>query len=140
MVRNSCVVACCGFVLLLSACASGGGETLRIDTRDVLGVGHLPESINAMLSELGYEWVPILDPNAHRKVKTVQKDGEWSMRFEYVQNRRVRIDARMGMYDNRTRLHFYEVDGMNLSASSMTLLEKLKQRADRQFGPENVSY
>ena len=126
--------------VLLSACAGRGGETLKIDARDVWGVGHMPDEIDEMLSELGYEWVPIMDPNVDRDVKTVQQNGEWSMRFEYVQTRQVRIDARMGIYNKHTRLHFYEPGSQTLSASSMVLLEKLQQRAAQEFGTANVSY
>jgi len=133
-------IAVLTLLLLLSACAGGGGETLKIDARNVPGMQHMPDELSDMLHELGYRWIPVEDPNAHRGVKTIQRDGEWIMLFEHTQARQVRVGARIRMRDGYTRLHFHEVDSLTLSASSRDLLQALQRRADQQFGAPNVRY
>ena len=127
------------FVLQFTGCASTGGETLKIDARDVPGVQHVPDELTVMLRELGYDWIHVQDPNSHRGVKTVQRDGEYHMRFEYVETRQARIDARIRIQDGVTWLRFYEPDSQTLSPSSTTLFEKLKARTVQEFGAVNVS-
>lgn len=140
MLRNLCVLFFSTFVLLALGCASGGGQTLKIDMQDVAGRQHVPDELTDMLGDLGYEWIPIHDPNARRDVKVVQQDGEYRMRFEYVQTKQVRIDARIRMQDGFTRLHFYEPGSQTLSAPAQGLLKKLQQRVVQEFGEANVTY
>lgn len=140
MGRVICVLLAVAFTLLAQGCASGGGETLKIDVRHVAGQQHMPDELTAMLSDLGYQWIPILDPNVQRNVKVVQLDGEYRMRFEYVQTKRVRIDVRIRMRDGFTHLHFYEPASPALGEASRALLHKLQQRANLEFGDANVTY
>lgn len=125
--------------LQLPGCATIGGETLKIDARNVPGVQHVPDELTAMMRELGYDWIHVQDPNSHRGVKTVQRDGEYHMRFEYVETRQARIDARIRIQDGVTWLRFYEPGSQTLSPSSATLFEKLKARTVQEFGAVNVS-
>ena len=127
------------FVLQFTGCGSTGRETLKIDARDVPGVQHMPDELTVMLRELGYDWILVQDPNSNRGVKTVQRDGEYHMRFEYVETRQARIDARIRIQDGVTWLRFYEPDSQTLSPSSTTLFEKLKARTVQEFGAVNVS-
>lgn len=126
--------------LQLAACASMGGETLKIDAHNVQGIQHVPDELTAMLRDLGYDWVHVQDPTSHRGVKVVQKDGEYRMRFEYLETRQVRIDARIRRRDGVTWLHFYQPDSQSLSPSSASLFQKLKTRAEQEFGAVNVSH
>ena len=125
--------------LILPGCATSGGETLKIDTRNVVGVQYMPDELTRMLRELGYQWIPIVDPEIEREVKTVQKQGYYSMRFELVETGQVRIDARMRVQDGFTRLHFYEPGSQTLSPSAMDLFQELQKRAWLEFGQTNVS-
>jgi hypothetical protein len=93
-----------------------------------------------MLRDLGYDWVPIADPDSVRKVKTAQQDGEYRMQFEFVETRQVRIDVRIRRVDGFTRLHFYEPGSPTLSTSSKNLLQELERRVELEFGQANVSH
>jgi len=127
--------------LQLPGCATTtGGETLKIDARNVQGMQHLPDELTAMLRDLGYDWMPIEDPQSHRGVKTAQIDGEYRMRFEYLKTRQLRIDVRIRRKDGVTWLRVYEPGSEALSPSSGKLFEKLKMRAEQEFGAVNVSY
>ena len=48
-------------ILLVSGCASSGGQKLVIDTREVPAVVYLPKEIKAMLEDMGYEVIPESD-------------------------------------------------------------------------------
>ena len=60
-----------GFALTLAGCATGGGETLKVKTKHVLGVQSMPNEVNALLQDLGYQWIPVLDRDTGQEVKTV---------------------------------------------------------------------
>jgi hypothetical protein len=125
--------------LLSNGCATRSGESLVIDTREVVGVRFMPDELTDMLRELGYDWIPIVDPAIRQEVKSFRQDGEHHMRFEYLQTRQVRIDARIRSRDGFTRLHFYEPDSQTLNPSSMALFQQLQDRAALQFGAANIS-
>jgi hypothetical protein len=128
------------FVVFSSGCASTGGETIEIDMRHVAGRQHMPDELSDMLRDLGYDWVPIPDPDSRLAVKTVQQDGEYRMRFEQSAGGQVRIDVRIRQKDGFTHLHFYDPANQALNASSMALLRELQQRVALEFGAANVSY
>jgi hypothetical protein len=140
MVRDHWLSVLLVFALLSLGCASGGGERIRIDMRNVAGHGYMPGEVTTMLQALGYDWVPIPDPNSRREVQTVQQNDEYRMQFEYLETRQVRIDVRIRRKDGLTRLHFHEPGSNTLSASSRALLERLQQRVVQEFGAPNVRY
>jgi hypothetical protein len=61
------------------------------------------------------------------------------MRFEYLETRQVRIDARIRAKDGFTRLRFYEPGSPTLAPSSMALFQQLQERATLEFGAANIS-
>ena len=126
--------------LLLAGCATGGGETLKIDIRKVSAVQYMPNELTSMLRDLGYQWISIKDPETDLEVKTLQRFGEYRMRFELVETGQVRIDVRIRVHDGFTRLHFYEPGSQTLSPSSTDLLEILRKRAVLEFGQANVRF
>ena len=128
------------FVVFSCGCASTDGDTIEIDVRHAAGRQHMPDELSDMLRDLGYDWVPIPDPDSRLAVKTVQQDDEYRMRFEHVAGGQVRIDARIRRKDGFTHLRFYEPNSQTLSASSMVLLQELQQRIALEFGTANVSY
>jgi hypothetical protein len=137
------VLSICLFAALalqLPGCASISGETLEIDAHNVQGIQHVPDELTAMLRDIGYDWIPIEDPHSRRGVKTAQKDGEYRMRFEYLETRQVHIDVRIRRQDGFTWLNMVEPGSQSLSPSSLSLFEKLKARAEQQFGAVNVSH
>ena len=134
MTRALLLVMLLAGLLLSAGCATRSGESLVIDTRDVVGVRFMPDELADMLQGLGYNWIPILDPAIRQEVKMFRQDGEYHMRFEYRETRQVRIDARMRSQDGFTRLHFYEPGSETLSPSSTALFKQLQERAALQFG------
>jgi hypothetical protein len=134
MTRALLLVMLLAGLLLSAGCATRSGESLVIDTRDVVGVRFMPDELADMLQGLGYNWIPILDPAIRQDVKMFRQDGEYHMRFEYRETRQVRIDARMRSQDGFTRLHFYEPGSETLSPSSTALFKQLQERAALQFG------
>ena len=140
MIRVLQLVFLAAIALLWQGCAGTGGATLKIDARHVMGLWYMPDELSSMLRDLGFEWIPIVDPETEHEVKMVQQDGAWRMRFEFVKTAQARIDARIRMQDGLTRLHFYEPGSQTLSASSKELLRKLQIRATQEFGKANVSY
>ena len=127
-------------LLIAPGCATPGGETLKIDARDVVGMHYMPGELSLMLNGLGYEWIPIVDSEFRTEVKMLERDGYYHMRFEYAETRQVRVDARIRVRDGVTRLRFYETDGGALSPSSRALLQKLQERAELEFGSTNVAF
>jgi hypothetical protein len=138
--RVGFLLLCGAAALCLAACSSTGGETIKIDARQVQGWRYMPDEISEMLYGLGYDWVPIADPNSRREVKTAEVDGEYRMRFAHVAGGQANIDVRIRRKDGFTRLHFYEPARQTLSASSRQLLQELQERVTLEFGPANISF
>lgn len=98
----------------------------------------MPNEIENMLGELGYDWIPISDPHVRHGVKVSEQDGQYRMLFQHPVERQVRIDVRIRQSDDYTRLHFYEIGSQTLSPSSRTLLQRLRERVVLEFGDSNV--
>lgn len=126
-------------VLMITACAPGGGETLRIDTRQVLSVQSMPKELGRVLEALGYQWRMIADPETGQPVKSAQKYDYYILEYQYRENTQVRIDLQIKIIDGSTRLRFYELDRQTLSPASRQLLQKLRERLEFEFGSESVS-
>ena len=140
MVRVAYVFLTVMLVFLSYGCATGGGQTVKIDLRDVEGLQSMPKTVTNMLRDLGYDWIPIQGPDSPFGAKMVQQDNEYRMRFEYLETRQVLIDVRIGRLNRITRLRLYEPDSLSLSASSKVLLQQLQRRTAQEFGEVNVSY
>ena len=140
MTRQYCLLPILLSALLLQGCASPGGEVIRIDVQHVVARQNMPEELTIMLRELGYDWLPIVDPVNRQRVKTVVRNDGYQMLFEYQKTRQARIDVRIRWEDGLTNLHFYEPGNKSLSESSQELLRQLQQRCARQFGATNVTY
>ena len=140
MVRVAHVFVTVMLVFLSFGCATGGGQTVKIDLRDVEGLQSMPKTVTNMLRDLGYDWIPVAAPDTPFGVKMAQQDNEYRMRFEYLETRQVRIDVRIGRLNRITRLRLYELDSLSLSPSSKALLQQLQRRTKQEFGEVNVSY
>ena len=124
--------------LFFQGCTTNGGETLSIDAQHIEGRQSMPNEIENMLGELGYDWIPISDPHVRHGVKVSEQDGQYRMLFQHPVERQVRIDVRIRQSDDYTRLHFYEIGSQTLSSSSRTLLQRLRERVVLEFGDSNV--
>lgn len=121
-------------------CTTTGGATLSIDAQRVIAPQSMPDEIADMLSALGYDWIPVADPNVLHGVKVGKQDGEYRMLFQHLTDRKVRIDVRIRRFDDFTRLNLYEIDSRTLSPSSRTLLQRLRERVVLEFGDANVKF
>ena len=124
--------------LFTQGCTSVGGETLSIHAEHVAARQSMPDEMASLLGELGYDWLPVADPNVRHPVKVAEEDGEYRMSFQHAADRQVRIDVRIRQLDDYTRLHFYETGRQTLSPPSRTLLQKLRERVVMEFGDSNV--
>lgn len=140
MVRVRYLLIFAFFALLSQGCATTVGETIKIDQRQVVAPQNRPAELTAMLRDLGYDWIPILDPINQQMVKAVEQDGGYRMLFEYLKTRQVHIEVQTNWRGGFTRLHFYEPGSKTLSASSRELLQQLQQRVALQFGEASVSH
>jgi len=128
------------YSLSLFACTGFSANTLKIDPQGVAASRHMPDALETILGDLGYQWIPIPDPLTHRDIKIVQQNGEWTMRFRDVETGRIQIDARIRRKDGFTWLRFHENGGSDLSSSTQDRLRKLQERLRIDFGEAYVSY
>ena len=128
------------YALSLFACTGISGNTLKIDPQGIAANRHMPDALETILGDLGYEWIPIPDPLTHRDIKTVQQHGEWAMRFRDVENGKIQIDARIRRIDGFTWLKFHENGAGDLSPTAHDRLLKLQDRLRIDFGEAYVSY
>ena len=120
--------------LWLPGCATSGGQSLMIDTRQVPAVQYMPGEITAMLEDLGYQLIPDPDP-----VKTVERYAEYRMQFKARDAANIRIDVHIKMASNVTGLHVYQVGEKESTVATTERYRELKKRVELQFGAENVS-
>jgi len=121
-------------VLLLSACATGGGQSLMVDTHHVPAVGYLPDEITAMLEDLGYALIPESDAE-----RAAQNFEEYKLQFKARDEANVRVDVHFRLVDKLTGIHLYNADEKAPSAATTQRYNALKKRVEREFGVDSVS-
>jgi hypothetical protein len=127
-------------LLLQSACTTvTGGRTLDVDTRDLEGVQYMPQEISRMLEALGYEWLPVHDPDIGHPVKVAEYQGQYRMLFQVRDNTAIRVEVHIRVTGNHTGLHFYEVGNRDLGEPAREHYRKLRQRLVLEFGADNVT-
>jgi len=126
--------------ILLAGCTGGSGETLKIDMQHLVGRQNMPDELTYMLRGLGYDWIPLADPNSHGGVRVIQHYNEYRMLFGHTEAKQVRIDVHIGLQNNATRLRFYEIGSSILSPSAKDLLQKLRERTAAVFGSSNIAH
>ena len=126
--------------LFQSGCTTvTGGRTLEVDTGDIEGVQYMPQEISRMLEALGYEWLPVHDPDIGHPVKVAEYQGQYRMLFQARDNTALRVEVHIRVAGNHTGLHFYEVDSKDLGAAARAHYRQLKQRLVLEFGADNVT-
>ncbi|UCC55512.1 MAG: hypothetical protein JSU75_09105 [Gammaproteobacteria bacterium] len=127
-------------ILFQTGCTTvTGGRTLDVDTRDLVGVQYMPQEISRMLEALGYEWLPVHDPDIGHPVKVAEYQGQYRMLFQARDNTAIRVEAHIRVAGNHTGLHFYEVGNRELGEAARGHYRKLKQRLVLEFGADNVT-
>ena len=122
-------------LLLVSACATSGGQSLTIDTRHVPAVEYLPDEVTAMLEDLGY--TPIPDTSAER---LAQSFDIYTMQFRAKDDHDVRIDVHMRLVDKITAIQLYKLNEKKPGIDTLQRYQVLKQRVESEFGVDNVKH
>ncbi|MFV1973800.1 MAG: hypothetical protein ACC648_08780 [Thiohalobacterales bacterium] len=126
--------------LLQSGCGTiTGGRTLDIDTADIEGIQYMPEEISRMMDSLGYDWLPVHDPNIGHPVKVAEINGQYRMLFQACDNPAIRVEAHIRIAGNHTGLHFYEAGNKNPGEPAQQRYQKLRGRLVFEFGADNVT-
>ncbi len=124
--------------LISSGCSTPGSTVLKVDARDAQGVQSLRQEITWMLNDLGYDWVPVRDPETTKLVKAYRHAGQWKMLFQARGRPEIRIDARFEIAVNKATLRFHEVGREGFSAGTEPYYRKLRERLVLEFGPDQV--
>lgn len=126
--------------LLQSGCASvTGGRTLDVDTGNLEGAQNMPQEISRMLEALGYESLPVHDPDIGHPVKIAEQNGQYRMLFQARGNPAIRVEVHIRVAGNHTGLHFYEIGNKEPGTAALQQYQKLKQRLVLEFGADNVT-
>ena len=128
-----------GLLLLVPAWAAAADRTLKIDTRHVTDVQFMPDEISGMLEDLGYHWVPVHDPAVGRGVKMAEQQGQYRMQFEADDAPGILVEVHIRSTNGVTGLHFRHSGSETPAATAAELFRKLKERAELEFGADNVS-
>ena len=125
--------------VILSACATPHTATLKVNPRHVEGVQYSPQELTRMMTDLGYQQLRVEDPVTEQSVAVAEKQGEYRMLFQSLENNNIRVNAHIVKLDGRITLYFYNINKSALSSSSLQLFEKLQHRVQFEYGADNVS-
>ena len=126
-------------VSLLSACATTGGEQIYIEAGNDPAAAFAPDELELVLSDHGFHWVPLVDPDTDQPAKALSDEGALKMRFQHSEQRRLFVDLNFQDRRGLLSLHFFNTESSELSQGAMDIVRKLRQRLVLEFGPENVS-
>ena len=137
--QQATAMVLCTLLVFMPGCASTGSKSLKIDTRNIVGVQNMRSEITFMLETLGYEWQPVRDPVTGQPVKVADTLGQYRMQFRAVGKVTVQVDVHIRKDNRMTGLHFSEVGADQPGAVAMDYYRTLKERAVQRFGAGNVS-
>jgi len=120
-------------VLLLSACAGSGGQSLTLDTRHVPAVQYLPDEVTALLDDLGYE--VLADTDTERPSQSFDDD---KMQFKARDDTNIRVEVHFRLNKKLTRMHLYNITEKTPSVATVQRYNALKQRVQQEFGVDSV--
>lgn len=126
-------------VVIMSACATQHSASLNVNSRHVEGVQYSPQELTHMMTDLGYQRLRVEDPVTEQSVAVAEKQGEYRILFQSLENNNIRVDVHIVKADGRMALYFYNINKSALNSSSLRLFEKLQQRLKLEYGAENVS-
>ena len=126
--------------LFLSSCTTvTGGRTLDVDTGDIESIPSLPQETSRMMESLGYDWLPVHDPDIGHPVKIAEHNGQYRMLFQARDNTAIRVEIHIRIAGKHTGLHFYEVGNKKLGTAAQQHYRKLRQRLVLEFGADNIT-
>ena len=116
-----------------------GGRTLKVDTGNIESIQSMPQEISRMLESLGYDWLPVHDPDIGHPVQVAEHNGQYRMLFQLRDDPKIRVEVHTRVAGNHTGLHFYDTGNKELDASARQRYHELKQRLILEFGADNVT-
>lgn len=147
MYRNVCVS--CNYRLLLlfimsailhAGCASiTDGRTLKVSTQDLEDSQYQPQEVSRMLESLGYQWLPVHDPDLGHPAKVAEINGQYRMLFQARAVPAIHVEVNIRVNGDTLGLHVYETGHQGLSERAMHYYHELKRRLVIEYGPDNVS-
>ena len=131
-------IGLCIALVAAGGCATTGHDTLLIKTAEAASTQNLPEEFTRMLEALGYEWVPVTDPDIGHRVKVATVHGEYRMRFRARDAAGIQIDVHIRKDGGSAGLHFTQDGGETLDAGARRRYLQLRERLEFEFGDDNV--
>ena len=135
-----------GITTIICALAISGGcatpvdrHTLMVDTTAAGRSTYLPEEFEELLESLGYEWLPLTDPDIGHPVKIATVYGEYRMLFRCRHAADIKVDVHMRQDGKFAGLHFRQDDKPSLDANAAQYYQQLRDRLEFEFGPDRVS-
>ena len=123
----------------MMACATQNTLTLKVNPRHDEGVQYSPQEVTRMMTDLGYQHLRVKDPVTEQSVSVAEKQGEYRLLFQSLEDNNIRVDIHIVKADGRIALYFYNINNSMPGESSLRLYEQLRQRLRFEYGAENVS-
>jgi hypothetical protein len=113
--------------------------TLMVDTREAGRSAYLPEEFEQLLESLGYEWLPLADPDIGHPVKIATIYGEYRMLFQLRYAADIKVDVHIRQDGKFAGLHFKQDERPSLDEDATQYYMQLRERLEFEFGPDRVS-
>ncbi len=125
-------------MLLIASCASPGA-TLKVKPQREAGIQYSPQEVSRMMDILGYERLPIRDPDTRQPVAIATAHGQYRMLFQFRENTSIQVDVHIVIGHGAIGLHIYQPGNEGLDNAAVQQYDKLRQRLTLQYGAEHVS-
>lgn len=122
-----------------SACTTSGGNSLLVKTRGASQSQYLPGKFESLLETLGYEWVPVKDPDVGHPLKIATVNGQYRMRFQAHDASDILVDVHLRQDGQSVGLHFTQNGGTSLDTEATERYQQLRKRLEFEFGADRVS-
>ncbi len=122
-----------------SGCTTSGSKSLLVMTRGESQSQYLPGKFESLLESLGYEWVPVKDPDVGHPVKIATVNGQYRMRFQARDASGIMVDVHMRQDGQSAGLHFTQNGGPSLDAEAVERYRQTRERLEFAFGADRVS-
>lgn len=116
-----------------------GGRTLEASTRGLEGAQYQPQEVLRMLESLGYQWLPVHDPDSGHPVRVAEIDDQYRMLLQSRTVPSVRVEVHIRVNGNTLGLHLYETGNRELSDRGKQLYRELRQRLVLEYGADNIT-
>lgn len=123
---------------LVTGCTATASHTLLVKTREAANSQYLPDEFERLLDSLGYEWVPVTDPDIGHPVKVATIYREYRMQFRARDASGILIDVHIRQDGQSAGLHFYQDDSKSPDAAASGRYQQLRERLELEFGASRV--